>query len=318
LAQCGVMVFFVLSGFLIAKSISSNIVKNQGQFSLMKYIGDRVIRIWPPLLFSVILVILLCHAAHLIFPSDSPARQRLTYKPIELVGAAVALNNFFTDNPAANGPLWSLSIEVWYYITAAIMAVPRRWWKLLSLPILLALFIVGWNNDQFFYYLPVWWGGYLLAVLHDRRILPFSKYLWMTMGACLLAAAAFGAHFLTLENIPGAERKAWHFLVFFNVAVGFLCCTILALVLRGNLTLPIIFKPAAAYSYTLYIIHVPVMLFVIGIAEPWIQGALGASLVVAIGTVLGVIALSRWVAVWLENRNLIRLVFFRILMRKQC
>jgi len=120
LAQAAVMVFFVLSGFLICKSISGNIAKHQGYFSLTKYVGDRFIRIWPPLLFSLALMAFLYLLAPVVFPSGSNAflaptknalvRTAFTFDLTQALGAGLALNGFFTDTPSANGALWSLSI----------------------------------------------------------------------------------------------------------------------------------------------------------------------------------------------------------------
>lgn len=317
LAQSAVMAFFVLSGFLIGKSVSNNIAKHNGVFSLTKYLGDRIMRIWPPLCFSILLVIFLYYMAPLFFSSGSHeflnqpghtlARQVFAGEPKQLLGAALALNGFFTDTPDANGPLWSLSIEVWYYLLAAIIVWPSRWWKFASIPAVIALCFIGWNNDQFFYYLPVWWVGYCLSALHDRSSLPRSKCIWLVALSLLAAAIVLGAKSLNSDN----PRSAWHFLILFNVAIGFFFATILALILTGRAKFSTAFQSAAPYSYTLYIIHFPVFLFIFGIAQPWIQDSLGKSLLVSIFAVLGIVVVSRWVANYLENRQMIRSVFVR-------
>lgn len=55
----GVMVFFVLSGFLIAYSIANNLTKNKFErFSAKKYFKSRLRRLYPPLIFSQVLVLL--------------------------------------------------------------------------------------------------------------------------------------------------------------------------------------------------------------------------------------------------------------------
>jgi peptidoglycan/LPS O-acetylase OafA/YrhL len=126
---------------------------------------------------------------------------------------------------------------------------------------------------------------------------------------CMIAAIAFGAQSVMLGTSAGFERESWHFLIFFNVATGFACCSLLALLLQGSVAVSTIFKPVAAYSYTLYIIHVPVLLFVFGITQPWMQGSLGVSLLVAMLAFLGIVELSRRLAMFVENRSLIRSAF---------
>lgn len=55
LAQTCVMIFFVLSGFLITKSITGNIARN-GSLKLFDYAIKRFTRIYPPLVFSFIII----------------------------------------------------------------------------------------------------------------------------------------------------------------------------------------------------------------------------------------------------------------------
>lgn len=315
LAQSSVMIFFVLSGFLIGKSISSNIAKNGGALSLKKYLGDRIIRIWPPLLLSIALLILLYQIAPFVFASGSRAflsmpghalaRQEFTYEPMQLLGAAVAVNGFFTDTPNSNGALWSLSIEVWYYLLAAIVAWPKRWWKLASIPAVAALLYVGWNNDQFYYYLPVWWAGYLISILHNRSVLPPAKYLWLAATVFLFPAIFFATKTLTVED----ARTAWHFLVLYNIATGLCFSAILALILVGSAKFTTIFRSAAPYSYTLYIIHMPILLFLFGIVQPWMQRSVLLCPLIAVGSVVCIIAIARLAALVVENRNKVKSFF---------
>jgi len=192
---------------------------------------------------------------------------------------------------------------------AAILAVPQGWWKALSVPLIAALFVAGWNNDQFFYYLPVWWAGYGLSYLHDRHLVPPARYLWLALIGFIFAATAFGVRWMQLESTPGAGRAAWHCLIFFNVSIGLACCSTLALLLHGRLAIPTIFKPAASYSYTLYIIHVPILLIVFGCAQRWIGDSPIRASLLSLVTILGVIGTSRLVAKWVESRHVIRSLF---------
>ncbi|WP_043345630.1 acyltransferase family protein [Cupriavidus basilensis] len=312
LSQSAVMVFFVMSGFLIAKSIKGNIARHDGNLLLRKYLSDRVIRIWPPLLFSVVLMALLYQLAPAVFPSGSNAflpaernalaRQAFIFEPTQMLGAALALNDFFTDTPSSNGPLWSLSIEVWYYVLAAIIAWPRGWWKILSVPAATALFYVGWNNDQFYYYLPVWWAGYALSELHDRHWIPPAKYLRAATAAFSVAAAAFAYKSLTVAD----ARSAWHFLVLFNVTTGLCFAAILGLLLSGAIRVPTAFAPAAAYSYTLYIVHMPLLLFAFGIFQTTIQSSTALSIVAGVSFVPAIVWISKAASRIFENRPLVR------------
>lgn len=311
LAQASVMVFFVLSGFLIGKSISGNLHRNSGRFAMGQYLYDRVLRIWPPLLLSLLLVVALHHLAPLVFPSGTadylpsssytPSRSGLYYTGPEIFGAALAMNGYITETPRSNGPLWSLSIEVWYYALAAILAFPRGHWRLLALPFALGLMQLGGENIQFFYYMPVWFAGYALSVLHDRQ--------WLPRGiACIAALVIFcgiaswsGYQTATLDG-----RAAWLALVRFNVFVGFAFCILLAMLLSGKIAISTRARPAAAYAYTLYVIHFPLLLFIFGVFQKWIERGLAASLTVSIVSLIGIVALARWIATVTERKDRIK------------
>lgn len=318
MAQAAVMVFFVLSGFLISKSVRGNVVRHEGRFSAVQYTMDRVLRIWPPLLFSIALTAFLYVIAPKFFPSGTHAfvpsdkyafaRPGFVFEPIAYLGAAMGLTDFFlfAPVPSANGPLWSLSIEIWYYLLAAILAWPRGGWKLLSVIGAVALFYIGWNNDQFFYYLPVWWAGYLLSCLHDRRWIPDARLL-----LCIFALFDAAAAFCGFESLHTEGRTAWHFLVMFNVTIGLCFACGLALILKGRLVLPPAFQHSAAYSYTLYVIHVPMLLFAFGVFQTWILGSINASIGLSLLTLTVTYVIAKTAAKVLENRKRLHFLLTR-------
>ena len=307
LAQSAVMVFFVLSGFLIGKSISGNVARHGGRFSALEYAIDRTLRIWPPLALAVAGLVALAWAAPWIFPSgtadflqlegQTPGRSGIEIDRKELLGALFALNGYLTDTPRSNGPLWSLSIEVGYYVAAAIIAIPRGWWKVLSIPAIAGLGWLAWNNDQFFYYAPVWWLGYGLSMLHDRgKSLP--KAFLIACMAVSLMCAAYAGHLSIVDPVP---RSAWHALVAFNLLIGTAFAALLGLILTGAVRIPAIFKGAAAYSYTLYVIHTPLLLFIFGVTQTFIGPSIWRAMFIAAGSVAAIVLAAHWSARFVEN-----------------
>lgn len=113
----GVSVFFVISGYLMAKLIGSGL--DRGEFSLLDFYQRRVRRIFPALIFA--LVVLLLIAAVLATP-----------KLFEDFGATLAATSLFASNillwhktanyfdtPTEWNPLlhtWSLGVEEQFYI----------------------------------------------------------------------------------------------------------------------------------------------------------------------------------------------------------
>ena len=117
-----VIVFFVLSGFVIA------FVADGRDRTLADYALNRLSRLWsvalPALGFGLVLS---CFVRHSSFSPFSPAGSPL------LLSAANALflgQVWFLDAPPLlNGPIWSLNYEAWFYAifgAAAYLARPAR------------------------------------------------------------------------------------------------------------------------------------------------------------------------------------------------
>jgi peptidoglycan/LPS O-acetylase OafA/YrhL len=133
-----VAVFFVLSGFLIARSAS---VHPPGRF-----LRARVLRIYPAFLVAVVVQTLILGPvftsfsvqAYLLDPTPWGAMVRAV-----VFSAPPGLPGVFADNPlpsVVNGSLWTLRIEALCYIGLLALAVAglvRRGWVLLPLA-------VGW------------------------------------------------------------------------------------------------------------------------------------------------------------------------------
>jgi peptidoglycan/LPS O-acetylase OafA/YrhL len=125
-SAAAVMVFFVLSGYFIHKSLASNLAKG----TPVAFVAARVNRLLPPLVFSLGLTVALWVIAPAVFASGSRAylepTARAEFSLTGLLPTAVMINGFAGPTLAANGPLWSLTFEVWYYALAFIFALGRR------------------------------------------------------------------------------------------------------------------------------------------------------------------------------------------------
>jgi peptidoglycan/LPS O-acetylase OafA/YrhL len=317
LAQSAVMVFFVLSGFLIRKSISGNKMRNNGRFLVIEFAVDRVLRIRPPLAMSVGLLVILALAAPYAFPSgtsqflqlegQSPGRIGIEINYTELLGALFALNGYLTDTPRSNGPLWSLSIEVGYYLLAAVIATPSGYWKLLSTPVIAVLGWLAWNNDLFFFYAPVWWSGYGLALLHDHgKLLP--RGFLIAVGSIALTLATYAGYLHVQDHTP---RDSWYALVAFNLLIGAAFTTLLAQALAGTVRFPEVFKGAAPYSYTLYVVHVPLLLFIFRVSQEFISQSVPRALLIAACSSCTIVLFARYIA------RLVEIAPMRVALRRR-
>lgn len=107
LGQEAVLLFFVLSGFLVGGRIIEKV--RGGTFSVSHYALDRSCRILIPLFSALLLV-----AVQWIVTGEN-------FSWICLLGNMLSLQGVFVV--PATEPLWSLSYEVWFYILAGGLVV---------------------------------------------------------------------------------------------------------------------------------------------------------------------------------------------------
>lgn len=235
-ATGAVMVFFVLSGFLIRKSLGSCMAKHDPG----RFVAARVNRIVAPFLFSIALTVLLWAIAPLVFATGSRAfavpTARTEFSLQYLPSTLLFVNGFFGGTLSANGPLWSLSCEVWYYALALLLTLKRwRWlgvvvaavltWRSIGFAILGSIWALGFFLPK----MPKWMMLVPIAGLATFLLNPTSEaalYAWEVS-----AGVGFATH---LANLPKDPWMTW-------------------------------IHPTAAWSYTLYVIHFPLLLFAYGV-----------------------------------------------------
>jgi peptidoglycan/LPS O-acetylase OafA/YrhL len=311
LSQMAVMVFFVLSGFLIGKSVCNNISKNS-IFSLKQYARDRAIRIYPPLMVSLVLVVLLSLVAPYMFPSGTNSllampgidfvRTEFASRPSDMWGALAFLNGFKTETPSANSPLWSLSIEVWYYvIIASVFLWPSR--KVVSSLILGLAIFVTYKNTLFFTLAPVWFSGFGLAMIHQRR----EQMHNLVFGALFVVAslALVAIVVLALYDNPTGNAVDYATLNPFRVVSGLWFTCFLALILGGCTSFPQCFYRHSGYSYTLYVIHFPILLFVLGVAQKHVYNSLLNAALISVLAIVFCLVASWLLSGRIENKRFI-------------
>src|SRR5258708_23735031 len=127
-----VIVFFVISGFVISMAAE--------QKTAIEFVIDRSVRIYIVAIPVLIIAVLLS----IYFPGASPDYSKAFDKPV----LTFALNAAFLSQswaleyfPFLDGPYWSLSYEVIYYIIFAFFIYTKGQlrWLLVSLPCLAAV-----------------------------------------------------------------------------------------------------------------------------------------------------------------------------------
>lgn len=315
LSQFAVMAFFVLSGFLIGKSACNNISRNSC-FDVGRYARDRALRLYPPLIAALVLMVGLEWLAQYLFPSRSShflqlegasfIRTEFVVSVRDIWGALTFLNGFKVENPLANSPLWSLSLEAWYYVlAAAIVLWSQR--KAMSIFLLVATAFVSYGNVLFYMLAPVWFAGFGLAFVHQR---------WPMMNNRLFGLAFVVMSFIAIASVayalyphPSGNEVVYNKVNLFRLASGLWFACFLALILGGVLTFPKFLYKHAGYSYTLYVVHFPIMLFALGVSQSYIYGHSARSWLVSCAVVLVSLGVSWVLSRWLENKALLSTVF---------
>ncbi|WP_180953754.1 acyltransferase family protein [Bacillus sp. T33-2] len=155
--EFAVSIFFVISGFLITQSFDRS-------KDLVYYFQARILRIFPALIFCVLLIIFVLGPIFTDLSFRDYFNHHETYdylRTISLYWLQFDLPGVFQTNVwpgAVNGSLWTLWFEFFFYIVVAILGVTRLLKKrivLLGFILSTVLFILGkggFYTDLFRYF----------------------------------------------------------------------------------------------------------------------------------------------------------------------
>lgn len=294
-----VIVFFVLSGYLIGHVTDRPGASGRG------YALDRAARIYSVVLPALVLTFALDAWGNAVRPE---LYQNGWYNGAEPVIAQFLQAGFFVNQiwfvymyPGTNVPYWSMGYEVWYYVIFGCMIFLPRRWAVLSTLALLAM--VGPRIGALF---PVWLAG-LAAQRLSRRIGDISRTTgWLMVVGSFLAWVGFevGAHLLGMRHyvpdIPHQSRDLWQDLLFgILMAVHLFGLNSIAPALAPVLepfARPI--RWLAGRSFTLYLLQVPLLQFMLVLSPFPVDSWRGRALVV-----FGALALVALVAEVTERRK---------------
>lgn len=274
LGRTGVILFFVLSGFWISRSVDARIA--QPNF-WRDYLTARLARLWtvliPALMLGGALDYLGLFVLHLPAYQNLVGAHSLSGSIAERLNALVFVGNLlFTQTIlgpvwGSNGPLWSLAYEYWYYIWyPVIMIVISRKrsipWVLLGLSLVIAVL-----NVSVLFGFGVWLLG--MAVQRfpfEPNITPRAKQMWL-LGLTLLLLGTIAANGAAKAVIP-------------DIVVGAVFAIQLAALRAARLPFPRIFAAVASFgrsaSFSLYATHFPLVLLLAGLADGTARFAFGA------------------------------------------
>ena len=255
-AHQAVVVFFLLSGWLVGGSLL-NKVGERG--AIISYAIDRFTRLWLVLIPAFLLTLLIGILTHEVNPGQFDFAHDNEYSAASFAGNLLGLQDMAVGRYGGNFALWSLANEFWYYVLFplcvlgfACRAMPGRL-AALAAAIVVCCLLTG----SLVLYFSIW----LLGVLFSRLRIDMNG---ASRGILVLVLLAVSVYFrLTGSNDLLTEESFWQ-----DLAFSFLFMTMLAsLQLRADASS--LFTRAvkrtgdafAAFSFTLYVIHVPLIFY---------------------------------------------------------
>ena len=264
----GVQLFFVLSGFLITGVLLDT--KGRGGY-FRSFYGRRVLRIFP--LYYLLLVVL-----SFVLPRLGHVPPLLQADPRAMPLAWIYLSNWTLAVPAPIGHCWSLAVEeqfylVWPFVVAALSA-PR----LLRFCFVLAALAIGFR-------IGVWTLGLSPEIAYQNTFARMDALALGAAGAILLRDPAAVARWapglrrallvagvaVAIAAIPGLARTgpvtqiAGYSLLAISFALLIAVGVIEQAAGGGRISAALSARPLrlfGKYSYAIYIIHLPLHIFV--------------------------------------------------------
>jgi peptidoglycan/LPS O-acetylase OafA/YrhL len=294
LLRSGVAIFFVISGFVIAHTTAEmRRLREGGRFALR-----RQVRLDPPYYAAIVLVLVIEFAQSLV-----PGLVPRTFSPADVLVNMVYLQDIL-GVPAVLAVAWTLCLEVQYYLVVVLLAVvaarctrsdlARRRVVAVSATLLtaasLALPLAGLSAGP--WVIGVWWMfgiGMLLAWYAEGLV--GTRVIVAALG--VLVAWALVLRFVVQRADPWGSE--W-----FAIATAAFVAVVVA---RGRLAQSPgrVLLHAGRLSYSLYLVHLPVISVISGVGfklfpdQPWAQ--LLVVLVAGAAAIGCAEVLHRWVEV---------------------
>ena len=279
------MASFVLSGFFIATSVVRSATLQR--WSWRDYLVNRCTRLYVVLIPALALT-LAWDSFGLYISSDASiytgeahswkndyfnVADRLTYA--SMLGNLVFLPTVYVAPYGSNEPLWSLAFEFWYYLLFPICFLGVRYYRSWMAKVVCFLVfgcICLLINSNILLYFPIWLMGATIGFLRPLSLI-HKLPTWPTILLAVLFATSMAAagHLNAIKALFWNSSLAMDYLT----GVGF---TVLTFVLlhdqrrdKNNLYSRIA-KSTAAFYFTLYVTHMPILVFlraIIAPGRPW-------------------------------------------------
>jgi peptidoglycan/LPS O-acetylase OafA/YrhL len=270
LGHAAVVIFFVLSGYLVGGSVLRDLRRNA--FSWSKYSLRRVARLWTVLVPTLAIgAVIDATTMHFYAASRVVSTLQFTHNfqapgPLQFLrylGFLQSIRRLQIPQFGTNAALWSLSNEFWYYVLFPLLAVSligSGFSKhLRAVLFLLALFLLWFLGVGITGYFPLWLCG--VAAYIAPALIP-AKFqgpatIVMTLQFCLVL-------FLMRSNAVGGLKADSVIALSFTL----LLYTLLHQTGPASSSIYSRFAHAVSFpSYSLYACHIPVCILLAAFCE---------------------------------------------------
>lgn len=250
-AHGGVVVFFVLSGYVIAYT---TIQRNRGG---RQYMLARFSRLYSIVIPALAVTAFTELTLLMVDPQLSASMTRGATVPRYVL--STFLSNevwFFSAAPPVNGPLWSLSYEFWYYIIFGLFFFRKKnvqW-------LLAGLFACVVAGPKILLMMPIWLFGYLSYKFSPNTGKKSSWVLFMS------SSVAASASFVFLPEWPGKLGNAPLFFsgqFITDTISGIFIALSLTFMPTGGTSVAKLIRPirrAADLTFPIYVLHFPLLI----------------------------------------------------------
>jgi peptidoglycan/LPS O-acetylase OafA/YrhL len=322
-ATYAIVAFFIVSGFMIHLSVRRH--RANGGFNSYGFARARILRIYPPLIVAILItiVVYLVISGFALHGSESyrlggelnVVRESATLEWSAIPSTFFLLYGAVPEAPPPlnmDGALWTLGYEWWFYILAFLTARLLNGinWRTIVPLVLVVLMLIYGRNIMFLQFLLIWASGFALGFFYARGLI-FAKRaggLIFLLAAVLLVVAVFVGR-LNLGSLIltplYSEASNWIMTItgmIFTLGIGLIIRRIDA----SDICLPRLLTGTASFSYTIYVIHYPLLLLSYSLLHPlthgksWMVAALAA-----FGATVVITFLAERLSRIVENRALL-------------
>jgi len=296
-----VMVFFVLSGFLVGGAVVR--ARRTGRWNLRQYATSRIVRLYVVLIPALLLTLfwdrlgLYAFGGNPIYTGAAASYRHDFFSVASRAGTGSLLGNlFFLQGVSvppfgSNDALWSLAFEGWYYLVFPLLVIPfaASSSPRLRLGAVLAVAVVSWFvGPTITKYFATWLFGVVVAMMPASRFLSRRATYWITAAGLAVSSwvamthlhairVALGDSLLVIDSSVAAAFALWLYVCAHDDAPAH--DNPYARIARG----------LAGFSFTLYAVHLPVLVFLrawLVPGTPWTPSAD----VIALGLALAAVA----------------------------